>query len=528
MSHILNDLYIAAGVVFLFGAAIFVHEFGHFWVALKRGLKVEEFAIGFGPKILSWQRHGVEYSLRWIPAGGFVRLPQMMTSTAIEGGSTKEQAAAPAPVQAKVLVAAAGGGASNTALASAPAPAPDNIPATGASEDQSNKVEAPIPPASALSKILVAVAGPAMNVIFAFVLATLIYFVGLPVLVNPPIIGYVDPKSPEGTLGIHEGDRIVSIDGKPVKSWDEIVKTTILALTNVFQVTIVHGGTSNAVAGTSDVYALTAAVNTNNAMAFKTLNLEPRDHLVVGVVSKGTAAAAAQLQTNDEIVAFAGTPISSHEELTNLVQAYGGKETPLVIKRGNERLTVQVTPTLDESSKRKRYVLGILFGQGKDVFAIEYPTPWAQVRDVWEQLYGTITALAHSHDSGVKASDLSGPVGIASMLALEVKSDYRLALHFLVMLNINLAILNMLPIPVLDGGHVVMAILERIRRRPLEVRFMEYTTTAFAVLLISFMLYVTFFDIKRIPLIHVLFNRTRQIEQPANPAGPAPATQPAP
>jgi regulator of sigma E protease len=363
-----------------------------------------------------------------------------------------------------------------------------------------------------------------MNVVFAFALATVIYFVGLPVPVNPPIIGYVDPKSPEGRMGIHEGDRIVAIDGKPVKSWDEIVKTTILALTNVFQVTIVHGGTSNADAGTSSVYRLVAEVN--NAMELKTLNLDPRDHLVVGEVSKGTAAAAAQLQTNDEIVAFAGAPISSHEELTNLVQAYGGKATPLVVKRGNERLTVEVTPALDGSGKR--YILGIMFGPGKDVFAIEHPTPWAQVRDVWEQLYATIAALVHSHDSGVKASDLSGPVGIASMLALQVKSDYRLALHFLVMLNINLAILNMLPIPVLDGGHVVMAILERIRRRPLEVRLVEYTTTVFAVLLISFMLYVTFFDIKRFPLFRLLSHRKTQIEQPAKPAGPAPATQPAP
>ena len=83
MSQILKDLYIAAGVVFLFGAAIFVHEFGHYWVARKRGLKVEAFAIGFGPKIFSWIRDGIEYSVRWIPAGGFVKLPQMITSSAI-------------------------------------------------------------------------------------------------------------------------------------------------------------------------------------------------------------------------------------------------------------------------------------------------------------------------------------------------------------------------------------------------------------------------------------------------------------
>src|ERR1035437_5432964 len=94
MSHILKDLYIAAGVVFLFGAAIFVHEFGHYWVARKRGLKVEAFAIGFGPKIFSWVRDGIEYSVRWIPAGGFVKLPQMITSSALEGDAGKDIATA--------------------------------------------------------------------------------------------------------------------------------------------------------------------------------------------------------------------------------------------------------------------------------------------------------------------------------------------------------------------------------------------------------------------------------------------------
>jgi regulator of sigma E protease len=486
MSLIFNFIYVVAGVVFLFGAAIFVHEFGHFWVALKRGLKVEEFAIGFGPKILSWKRNGVEYSLRWIPAGGFVRLPQMMTSSAIEGTSAPAQASAPA---------------------------------TGATESESHKEAAPIPPVSALSKILVAVAGPSMNILFAFALATVIYFVGLPVAVNPPIIGYVDPNSPEGKLGIQEGDRIVAIDGQPVKSWDEISHTTILALTNVFHVAIVRSGSTN-------VYALTAEASNVVGMAVKTLNLAPKDHLVVGQTMKGTAAAAANLKADDEIISLAGKTISSREELTKLIQACGGKKTPLVIQRGDQRLDLEVTPAWDATAKI--YLLGVIYGAGKDIYEIEHPTPLAQVRDVWEQLYGTITALIHSHDSGVKASDLSGPVGIFSMLAVWVNTDYRLALHFLVLLNINLAILNMLPIPVLDGGHVVMAILERIRRRPLEVRLMEYTTTVFAVLLISFMLYVTFFDIRRIPLFRGLFNRKTQIEQPANPAGPAPATQPAP
>ena len=141
---ILTTIYVVVAVLVLFGAAIFIHEFGHFWVARKLGMKVEEFAIGFGPKVCSWKHDGVEYSLRCIPAGGFVKLPQMITSETLEGHTTEN-----------------------------------------------------VPPAPPLHKILVAFAGPFMNVVFAFAIAIFIYFVGLPMPVNPPVIGYVEPGSVE-------------------------------------------------------------------------------------------------------------------------------------------------------------------------------------------------------------------------------------------------------------------------------------------------------------------------------------------
>ncbi|MGA2747983.1 MAG: RIP metalloprotease RseP [Verrucomicrobiota bacterium] len=464
MTHVLNDVYIAAGVVFLFGAAIFVHEFGHFWVALKRGLKVEAFAIGFGPKIFCWVRQGIEYSVRWIPAGGFVKLPQMITSSAIEGEDKKEE----------------------------------------------------VPPAPPFSKVLVAAAGPFMNVVFAFVVATVIYFVGLPVPVNPSIIGYVDPKSPEARMGIQEGDRIVAVNNKPVKSWEEISQVTVLALTNVFPVVIAHRD------GVSNVYMLRADVN--NLVGLKTLDLNPRDRLIVKGI-KSRPAEAAGMKAEDEVAGFAGVPISSRQQLISLIQQRGGKPTPIVVNRGKTRVNLTVTPALDPSTKR--WVIGVEFALGKDVYVIEHPTPWAQVAGVCEQVYSTISALVHSRESGVKASDLSGPVGIIGVLAVEWSTDYRLALSFLVLLNINLAILNLLPLPVLDGGHILMAVVERIRGRPMEVRIVEYATTTFAVLLISFMLYVTFFDItRRLPLFRLMFNRDTQIEQTDKPAAAPPAPAP--
>src|SRR5258706_5109933 len=99
---VLNFLYVAAAVVFLFGAAVFVHEWGHFFVARKCGMKVEAFAIGFGPKIVSWVKDGIEYSWRWIPAGGFVKLPQMITSETIEG-SNKADTIPPDPPLSRIL-----------------------------------------------------------------------------------------------------------------------------------------------------------------------------------------------------------------------------------------------------------------------------------------------------------------------------------------------------------------------------------------------------------------------------------------
>ena len=133
---------------------------------------------------------------------------------------------------------------------------------------------------------------------------------------------------------------------------------------------------------------------------------------------------------------------------------------------------------------------------------------------MWSKTITTIGALFRSSETGVGAKDLSGPVGILGMLSIFVNTDYRLALSFLVLLNINLAILNLLPVPVLDGGHIVMSIIEKIRNKPISIRVQEYATTVFALMLLSFMLYVTFFDIKeRIPLFKELFSRDAKIQQ---------------
>jgi regulator of sigma E protease len=448
----LNFLYVAAAVIFLFGAAVFVHEWGHFFVARKCGMKVEAFAVGFGPKIVSWVRDGIEYSLRWIPAGGFVKLPQMITSEALEG---------------------------------------------------SNKAES-IPPAPPISRILVAIAGPAMNVVFAFVIASLIYFVGLPMLVNPSYIGYVDPESAEAKLGIKAGDRVVEVNGRRVTTWQQINEITALARTNVLPVVVDHAGQRKTYQLQTKTSELLGGV--------KFLNLDPQEHPAVLNTLSGSAAEAAGLQRNDVLISFSGVPVSGKEQLIELVQKRADQPTELVIERGpaKERITVTVTPKYDASQKRA--LIGINFANASH-YEVQKPgpTPLDQVSEVWNRTIGIFSALLHPKQTGIGAKDLSGPIGIAAVLSYYVHTDYRLALSFLVLLNINLAILNLMPMPVLDGGHIVMALIESIFRRPLPVKVQEYMTTAFAVVLISLMVYVSYHDLGRIPLFKSMFQQETQI-----------------
>ncbi len=459
---IFSIIYVVFAVLLLFGAAIFFHELGHYWVALKLGMKVEEFAIGMGPKIFSWKRNGIVYSVRWIPAGGFVKLPQMITSEALEGHADSQ-----------------------------------------------------VPPAPPFHKILVAIAGPLMNVIFAFVIATVIYFVGLPTPVNPPIIGEVKPTSEEGKLGIREGDRIVMVNHQPIESWQDITFATVTAETNVLPVVISHEKETN-----TYTYYLTAQAGPLGKM----LNLDSQEHPIIGSIEPGMPASKVDLQSGDRILSVNDIPTPSQERMMEVISNTAGTPCELVLLRKGIKHTVAITPAYDPKTKRAR--IGVSFGPGP--YEVKYPTPWDQVKVVVQRTFGTISALVHSKQTGVRARDLSGPVGILSILAAQVYADYRLALSFLVLLNINLAIINMLPIPVLDGGHVTMAIIEKIRRRPMSPKFVEYITTGFALLLISFMIYITFFDIQRFPMIRAMFQNKTQIEEPQNStAEPAPEKAPA-
>jgi regulator of sigma E protease len=228
----------------------------------------------------------------------------------------------------------------------------------------------------------------------------------------------------------------------------------------------------------------------------------------------------AGVQENDLIQAINGQRITSTRHLVDIIHANGDKKMELELIRGDETLTVSATPKDKQLGIALMQDIGIIFKPE----AIKYveqrpgPTPWAQVEDVLDKVAITFRALGRGKESGVGAKDLSGPIGIFGMLSIQVNTDLRLALSFLVLLNINLAILNLLPVPVLDGGHILLSLIEWVRKKPVSVRLQEYATTVFAVLLLCFFLFITLADVKRVPLLHDIFNRDTQIEQSSEPA----------
>ena len=549
MADILNIIYVVAVVFLLFGAAIFVHEFGHFWVALKRGLKVEEFASGFGPIIWSKTHEGILYSIRAIPAGGFVKLPQMLTSEAIEGK-----------------------------------------PEGPADEDSENSEGEPpepveeLPPVSPLSKILVAFAGPLMNVIFAILIAVFIWLVGIPKPINEPVVGYVGEKSKEYKIGARPGDRITNVNGEPIETWQDVVYAVLDSEGETVAVQVQRGEEQRQFdlpAGTWSGGIRRIRLDNQDlleVMSFETPSLlgdvgfKPGD-VVLSVngqkaysqyqlldllmadagqmktvrVARGdqevelpfetpdvaevaveqvvtededglsTPASKADVQAGDVIKSAAGVRVTSTRQLVDIIQAQDNKEFELDLLRGGKGIQVSIIPKDNRLGVALKQDIGLVFKPEPIRYSKElaHPSPAAQIGDVLDKIAITFKALGRGKESGVGAKDLSGPVGIFGMLAIQVNHDLRLALSFLVLLNINLAILNLLPVPVLDGGHILLSIIEWIRKEPVSVKIQEWATTAFAALLLCFFVYVTFADVKRVPLLHDIFNRdTEKVEQP--------------
>jgi regulator of sigma E protease len=438
---------------------IFVHELGHFLAARWRGLKVERFAIWFGKPIWSKKINGVEYALGWIPAGGYVSLPQMATMEAIEGKTdeTAEQ----------------------------------------------------LPNISALDKIIVAFAGPLFSFLLAIAFAVIVSQVGKPVTVadKEPVVGWVVPDGPAWKAGVRPGDRILEIDDHPINTYgppsqDSITWRVITSREPQIKIKYARTNETEMASVTNTVLATPFKRDTKwyQRKALRQILVNARSEALIDSVLTNSPADLAGLKPGDEIVKINGERILSidavlHEEV--LMTNQNAKPISLTIRRGTEEFNTEMLATQPLTPTNYPPTFGIVwrFVKPDEQKRYEYPGTWEQIEASANQIFATIGAV-FSPKTDIGVQQLGGAVMIIRVYKnlFESEDGWRLVLWFSVVLNVNLALLNLLPLPVLDGGHITLALIEAARRRPVSPKILNYIQSGFALLLITFMLWIAFFD----------------------------------
>lgn len=442
-------------VVGIFNLIIFVHELGHYWAAKWRGLKIDRFQIWFGKPIWSKTINGVQYGLGWIPAGGFVALPQMAPMEAIEGGNLDRE---------------------------------------------------PLPPIKPLDKIIVAFAGPLFSFLLALTAAVGVWAVGKPAEVMPTrTIGWVEPGSPGEKAGLKRGDVVEAVNGIPVDSWDGTLDSVQLNIMTS-RGSHIEFKVDRPGVGKLSLHSEFDIPPTEwyQRRAPRRVGIEPIATMPVTIgeiAGKNAPAEKAGLKKDDVILAINGEEIVSDSQTHFLIQKSGGSPLEIRYKRGEETGTATVTPQIPISpvSDPPRYQVGIAISQDArpDIRQdIVKPTPFQQMRETVRMMALTIVAVI-SPDSSIGIQHLSGPIGIGKVQYNFLLMDHPVLriIAFLVLININLAILNMMPFPVLDGGHIVLATMEWIAKRPVRVKLLEYIQLLFVFLLFGVMLYVSSKDL---------------------------------
>jgi regulator of sigma E protease len=455
--HIGRVILVLVEVLVIFNLLIVVHELGHFLAARWRGLYIEKFGIWFGKPIWKKKINGVQYSLGSLPFGGFVALPQLAPMDIIEGKADLDRAQ--------------------------------------------------LPPVSALDKIIVAIAGPVFSFLLAIVFASIVWLVGYPVSESDmtTVVGYVMPESPAKGI-LREGDKILEVDGKRVTRFlgmnDSVSWAVVRSEGETIPIKFERAGKIDTV----EVAPFKAQTRSWSRKSVRQLLILPAETAIVEKVEPNSPAASAGLRPRDIIRGFNGRRIYNPVALLEFIKQHPDEKLTLDVERGGARLQVQVKPaplpTPNESGATKPQPrIGIQWDTSGQM-TIAHPSPIELIHNSVTSTLNTLGAVA-SPKSDVKLQHLSGPIGIGRIYYLFFVSErgWQLALWLSVVLNVNLAILNMLPIPVLDGGHILFGLIESVRRKPLNMRVLEYVQGACTVLIIGVIVYITFFDFQDLPFV---------------------------
>ncbi len=407
------------------GILVTFHEFGHYWVARRCGVKVLRFSVGFGRPILRRTgRDGVEYVVGWIPLGGYVRFLDERE---------------------------------------------DEVPPALQNQAFNRK--------NVYQRIAVVLAGPAFNLILCVALLWAMFVIGKADF--QPLVGQVQGIAAEA--GLERDDRILSIDDQRMDTWThaQLALATAAVDRRPVQVDVLRGNGDSAHIRL-DLSQITGAADPGNAL--RTIGIVPRQFLlepVVGGVAPDSAAAAAGLKADDRIVSIDGQVVQSWDQIGALVQTQASLDRPLalVYERDGQRQQLTIQPKLDDASSPPRWLLGISAPRGSAEYdaMLRYgpvDAMGAALDETWRLTTATLGIVSRMVRGAMSLDNLNGPISIAQYASASAHLGLAWFLSFLAMLSLSLCIMNLLPIPILDGGHLLYYLIEMIKGSPVSERTM--------------------------------------------------------
>lgn len=405
------------------GVLVTFHEFGHFWVARRNGVRVLRFSVGFGkPLWLHRGKDGTEYAIAAIPLGGYVRMLD-----------EREEDVPPEDV-----------------------------------EHAFNR--RPV-----IQRIAIVAAGPLANLLLCVALLWAMFVIGRPDYA--PVVGQATGIAAQA--GLQRGDTVLAVDGRATPTWSEaLVALAGAALDRHDTAVSVHAADGARVTRTLPLSRLPAGFD--EAHVLDAIGLTPRFRMVppvVGRIAPGTPAWGV-LAERDRVTAIDGAPVTAFEDIGPLLQRVGGHPVMIEVRRDGERLALEVVPRLQRDAQGARWLLGIEpapVAQPAYDATLRYgpvaAVP-AAVRETWKLASDSLSMIGRLLTGHASVANVSGPITIARYANASAQLGPAWFLNFLALLSLTLAIMNLLPIPVLDGGHLLYYLIELAKGSPLSERAM--------------------------------------------------------
>jgi regulator of sigma E protease len=436
------------GFILVLGVLVLVHEWGHFIVARLFGVRVDVFSIGFGPRLFGVKRGATDYRISAIPLGGYVRMAGQDLS---EIDSSNQ----------------------------APTGAPDELMSK-----------------PRWQRALISFAGPAINLVFPIFLLTG-YFVLMgepyPKFEDRPLVVEALPKeSPLAAAGVVRGDRIVSVDGLSNPSWGSVLTILDQGAGKTYHLTVDHQGT------TRSVNVSTAGMQTPEVL----FGYPPEGPAVVSDVDPSLPAKAAGVKPGDVVESVNGEQLESWSAFVDSIQQAAGKPITLAVRRNGELVNLQITPQRGKNELGETaWMVGIHRAEPKPEMAIRKVSMSVALSQsghlTWRNTAMVVDIVGRLVSGKTSPKQLQSVIGIASMAGKAVEAGSFVVVQFMAGLSINLGILNLLPIPILDGGNILLLTLEGIRRRDFSLRFKERFVQVGLVFLLALFAYVMYNDLMR-------------------------------